>query len=76
MRTIGIPTTRAYFGEGRGPIHLSRTQCSRRDTSLSACTNDSTCINRCDHNEDAGVICFGMNDAWAMRITVKLTLYQ
>ena len=50
---------RAYFGEGRGPIHLSRAECKNNDTRLIDCTIDKTGINRCDHSEDAGVICMG-----------------
>ena len=55
----GIPTRGAYFGEGSGPIHLSRAQCSSRDTRLTNCDVDRTGINGCDHSEDAGVICMG-----------------
>ena len=54
-----IPTRRAYFGEGSGPIHLSRAQCNSRDTSLTDCTINKTGINGCRHSEDAGVICMG-----------------
>ena len=55
----GIPTRGAYFGEGSGPIHLSRAQCSSRDTRLTNCIIDKTGVNGCDHSEDAGVICMG-----------------
>ena len=54
-----IPTRIAYFGEGSGPIHLSRAQCNSRDTSLTNCTINKTGINGCRHSEDAGVICMG-----------------
>ena len=58
----GTPTRRAYFGEGSGPIHLSRVQCDSRDTSLIGCTIGGTgSDDRCDHNEDAGVICRGVH---------------
>ena len=57
--TKAIPTRRAYFGEGSGPIHLSKAQCSSRDTRLIDCDIDKTGINECEHNEDAGVICMG-----------------
>ena len=30
----GIPTRRAFFGEGRGPVHLSRAGCTSKDTDL------------------------------------------
>ena len=55
----GIPTRRAYFGEGSGPIHLSRAQCKSSDTILTDCRIDKTGINNCQHSEDAGVICMG-----------------
>jgi hypothetical protein len=56
---IGIPTKSAYFGEGNGPIHLSRAQCNSRDTRLIDCIINKTGINGCEHSEDAGVICIG-----------------
>ena len=55
-----IPTRRAYFGEGSGPIHLSVAQCRTNDTRLINCTMNKTGINKCNHSEDAGVICMGM----------------
>ena len=54
-----IPTTRAYFGEGSGPIYLSRVQCTNHGMILVNCIIDNTEIYRCDHSEDAGVICMG-----------------
>ena len=57
-----IPTRAAYFGEGTGPIHLSRAQCSSNDTRLTNCTIDMTGINGCDHSDDAGVICMGKSE--------------
>ena len=56
----GIPTRRAFFGEGRGPVHLSRVECISEDTDLLDCTIDKSAVNRCDHSEDAGVICRGV----------------
>ena len=54
-----IPTRRAYFGEGDGPIHISRAQCSSSHTNLTECGANVTGINGCMHREDAGVICKG-----------------
>ena len=54
-----IPTRRAYFGEGTGPIHLSRAQCSSNNARLTECMIDRTGTNGCRHSEDAGVICIG-----------------
>ena len=55
----GIPTRRAFFGEGRGPVHLSRAECTSDDADLLDCTIDKSAVNGCDHSEDAGVICRG-----------------
>ena len=56
----GIPTRSAFFGEGRGPVHLSRAGCTSEDTDLLSCTIDRSAVNGCDHSEDAGVICRGV----------------
>ena len=58
-----IPTREAYFGEGSGPIHLSRAECRINDTRLTDCTIDKTAINGCNHSEDAGVICIGEEES-------------
>ena len=55
----GIPTRRAFFDEGRGPVHLSKAGCTSEDTDLLNCTIDKSAVNGCDHSEDAGVICSG-----------------
>ena len=55
----GVPTRRAFFGEGRGPVHLSRAECTSRDSILLNCTIDKTGANGYNHSEDAGVICSG-----------------
>ena len=56
----GIPTRRAFFGEGIGPVHLSSAGCTSEDTDLLDCAIDKSAVNRCDHSEDAGVICRGV----------------
>ena len=56
----GIPTRRSLFGEGRGPVHLSRAGCTSEDTDLLSCTIDKSAVNGCNHSEDAGVICRGV----------------
>ena len=58
----GIPTRMAYFGEGNGPIHLSRAQCTSQDSRLAECDVNNTGMNGCKHSEDAGVICSGKNE--------------
>ena len=52
----------SYFGEGSGPIHLSRANCSNHYIRLTDCDIDKTGINGCDHSEDAGVICVGKDE--------------
>ena len=52
----GVSTRRAFSGEGRGPIHLSRAGCTSEDMNLLNCTIDKSAANGCDHSEDAGVI--------------------
>ena len=54
-----IPTRGAYFGEGSGPIHLSRADCNSCSKGLLNCNINKTGINGCNHGEDAGVICMG-----------------
>jgi hypothetical protein len=56
----GIPTRRAFFGEERGPVHLSRAGCASDDMDLLDCSIDRSAVNGCDHSEDAGVICSGV----------------
>ena len=61
-----IPIRGAYFGEGSGPIHLSRAECRNDDTRLINCTIDKTGINGCVHSEDAGMICMGKICKWCI----------
>ncbi|NXX78862.1 NETR protein, partial [Urocolius indicus] len=47
----------AYFGEGHGPIHLEKTECSGTEHTLARCAKPGTGTPSCWHSEDAGVIC-------------------
>ncbi|CAL8258546.1 unnamed protein product [Lota lota] len=47
----------AYFGEGRGPIHLDNVKCSGAESYLGACPAEGQGDHDCRHSEDAGVIC-------------------
>ncbi|XP_019411077.1 PREDICTED: neurotrypsin-like [Crocodylus porosus] len=47
----------AYFGEGHGPIHLDKVECSGSERALEECTKSDSGIHNCLHSEDAGVIC-------------------
>ncbi|XP_067092741.1 neurotrypsin isoform X1 [Osmerus mordax] len=56
---IGVSKARsmAYFGEGRGPIHLDNVRCSGAEMSLGECPAEGQDAHDCRHSEDAGVIC-------------------
>ena len=56
----GVPTRRAFFGQGRGPVHLSGASCTSRDSNLLNCIINKSGASGCDHSEDAGVICNGI----------------
>ncbi|XP_061856813.1 neurotrypsin-like isoform X2 [Colius striatus] len=47
----------AYFGEGHGPIHLEKTECSGTEHTLAQCARPGSGAPSCWHSEDAGVIC-------------------
>ncbi|KAI4887686.1 hypothetical protein NFI96_005895 [Prochilodus magdalenae] len=47
----------AYFGKGRGPIHLKNVNCSGRESVITECSHDGSGIMTCGHGEDAGVSC-------------------
>ena len=57
-----VPTRVAYFGEGSGPIHLSKARCNSHEKMLTNCNIDKTGINHCNHGSDAGVICKGKDE--------------
>ena len=50
--------SKAAFGPGTGPILMDDVNCSGYETSLSQCTFINSTKENCDHDEDAGVICF------------------
>lgn len=47
----------AYFGEGRGPIHLDNVACAGSERALADCLKQEVGRHNCRHSEDAGVIC-------------------
>uniref|UniRef100_A0A8C4X7S2 Neurotrypsin n=1 Tax=Erpetoichthys calabaricus TaxID=27687 RepID=A0A8C4X7S2_ERPCA len=49
--------TMAYFGEGKGPIHLDNVKCAGNEEFLADCIKQSIGMHNCRHSEDAGVIC-------------------
>ncbi|XP_073093187.1 neurotrypsin isoform X5 [Manis javanica] len=49
--------TMAYFGEGKGPIHVDNVKCTGNERSLADCIKKDIGRHNCRHSEDAGVIC-------------------
>jgi serine protease 12 (motopsin) len=49
--------TMAYFGEGKGPIHVDNVKCMGNERSLADCIKQDIGRHNCRHSEDAGVIC-------------------
>jgi hypothetical protein len=47
----------AFYGEGSGPIHLQGVECTGNETNITDCPV-SAIKRRCDHGDDAGVICW------------------
>ncbi|XP_023560196.1 neurotrypsin isoform X2 [Octodon degus] len=49
--------TMAYFGEGKGPIHMDNVECAGSERSVADCVKQDIGRHNCRHSEDAGVIC-------------------
>lgn len=49
--------SRAYFGEGTGPIWMTDVECAGYESSLKNCSFRDYELNGCSHRKDAGVIC-------------------
>jgi len=47
----------AYYGQGTGPIWLSRVSCIGNESSLTECSQFSVATKNCTHSDDAGVNC-------------------
>ncbi|KFP69434.1 Deleted in malignant brain tumors 1 protein, partial [Acanthisitta chloris] len=57
-QVISAPA-RARFGQGKGPIWLDGVTCTGSEAALSECRHKGWGVHRCDHAEDAGVVCAG-----------------
>lgn len=51
--------SKAFYGQGSGPIILRRLECTGRETSILECEFDAN-TSDCRHSDDAGVQCIGM----------------
>ena len=60
--TSGRSYSRAYFGQGSGPIWLDNIQCVSSESTLASCGHLGVGITRsCTSSEDAGVRCYRMS---------------
>lgn len=48
---------RAAYGKGKGQVWLTDLRCSGDERSLTECRHGRWGENKCDHGEDAGVVC-------------------
>ncbi|XP_015418860.1 PREDICTED: neurotrypsin [Myotis davidii] len=54
--------TRAYFGEGSGPVLLDEVRCTGNELAIEECPKGSWGEHNCGHGEDAGVSCTPLTD--------------
>ena len=80
-RQLGFySSVRAYksahrFGQGRGPIWLSRLSCIGYESSLTDCARSSVGTKNCTHSDDAGVDCaFYSNTRRKLQIHIESIL--
>nr|XP_055046925.1 deleted in malignant brain tumors 1 protein-like [Misgurnus anguillicaudatus] len=50
-------TTRAFFGQGSGPVWLDNVRCSGNETTVKNCPSKALGTSSCNHKQDAGVVC-------------------
>ncbi|KAL7886989.1 hypothetical protein AOLI_G00047100 [Acnodon oligacanthus] len=72
--TAAEVTAKAYkFGPGTGPIHISKLNCTGKESNLWQCsTQKNEDSNYCGHKEDAGVVCSGSTTITALPINTTI----
>ena len=56
---VALPS--ATYGRGSGPTFLDNVACSGEELRLLDCGNNGIAYENCDHDQDAGVKCPGLN---------------
>ena len=64
--------TRATFPRGKGLIFLDDVGCNGTEIWLTNCTNLGVGVHNCQHFEDAGVVCSGMQ----YNVCAESSIYQ
>ena len=59
LGAIALPS--ATYGRGNDPIFLDNVACSGEESRLLDCGNNGIAYENCDHDQDAGVKCPGLN---------------
>ena len=49
----------AHYGQGAGPIWLSRLSCIGNEPNLTDCSQSIVGTKNCTHSDDASVVCYG-----------------
>ena len=69
VSTGAIARPRAYFGRGTGAILLDNMVCTGKETKLVNCRSNPLGVHNCNHSEDAGVICQGIESYYFYKIS-------
>ena len=55
-----MATSSASFGQGTGNIVLDDVLCAGTEATVFHCPHAGINVQNCDHSEDAGVVCMGI----------------